>query len=216
MKLITEEVSNVKIITEGKGSSKKLYIEGVFLQGNIKNRNGRMYPVETLAREVNRYNEAFVGKGRALGELGHPDGPTVNLDRVSHKITSLVQEGDNFRGKAQLLNTPMGKIASSLLDEGVMLGVSSRGVGSLKEDRNGCKVVDEDFMLATAADIVADPSAPDAFVSGIMEGKEWIWEGGMLREQIATPTKKRINTLVDERKLQEHKLQLFNDFLTNL
>ena len=216
MKLITEEVSNVKIITEGKGSSKKLYIEGVFLQGNIKNRNGRMYPVETLAREVNRYNEAFVGKGRALGELGHPDGPTVNLDRVSHKITSLVQEGNNFRGKAQLLNTPMGKIASSLLDEGVMLGVSSRGVGSLKEDRNGCKVVGEDFMLATAADIVADPSAPDAFVSGIMEGKEWIWEGGILREQIASQTKKRINTLIDQKRLEEHKLQLFNDFLTNL
>ena len=216
MKLITEEVSNVKIITEGKGSSKKLYIEGVFLQGNIKNRNGRMYPVETLAREVNRYNEAFVGKGRALGELGHPDGPTVNLDRVSHKITSLVQEGDNFKGKAQLLNTPMGKIASSLLDEGVMLGVSSRGVGSLKEDRNGCKVVGEDFMLATAADIVADPSAPDAFVSGIMEGKEWIWEGGILREQIASQTKKRINTLIDQKRLEEHKLQLFNDFLTNL
>ena len=216
MKLITEEVSNVKIITEGKGSSKKLYIEGVFLQGNIKNRNGRMYPVETLAREVNRYNEAFVGKGRALGELGHPDGPTVNLDRVSHKITSLVQEGDNFRGKAQLLNTPMGKIASSLLDEGVMLGVSSRGVGSLKEDRNGCKVVGEDFMLATAADIVADPSAPDAFVSGIMEGKEWIWEGGILREQQAAQTQKRINTLVDQKRLEEKKLELFGDFLTNL
>ena len=216
MKLITEEVSNVKIITEGKGSSKKLYIEGVFLQGNIKNRNGRMYPVETLAREVNRYNEAFVGKGRALGELGHPDGPTVNLDRVSHKITSLVQEGNNFRGKAQLLNTPMGKIASSLLDEGVMLGVSSRGVGSLKEDRDGCKVVGEDFMLATAADIVADPSAPDAFVSGIMEGKEWIWEGGILREQQAAQTQKRINTLVDEKRLEEKKLELFGDFLSNL
>ena len=216
MKLITEEVSNVKIITEGKGSSKKLYIEGVFLQGNIKNRNGRMYPVETLAREVNRYNEAFVGKGRALGELGHPDGPTVNLDRVSHKITSLVQEGNNFRGKAQLLNTPMGKIASSLLDEGVMLGVSSRGVGSLKEDRDGCKVVGEDFMLATAADIVADPSAPDAFVSGIMEGKEWIWEGGILREQQAAQTQKRINTLVDQKRLEEKKLELFGDFLTNL
>ena len=216
MKLITEEVSNVKIITEGKGSNKKLYIEGVFLQGNIKNRNGRMYPVETLAREVNRYNEAFVGKGRALGELGHPDGPTVNLDRVSHKITSLVQEGDNFRGKAQLLNTPMGKIASSLLDEGVMLGVSSRGVGSLKEDRDGCKVVGEDFMLATAADIVADPSAPDAFVSGIMEGKEWIWEGGILREQQAAQTQKRINTLVDQKRLEEKKLELFGDFLTNL
>ena len=216
MKLITEEVSNVKIITEGKGSNKKLYIEGVFLQGNIKNRNGRMYPVETLAREVNRYNEAFVGKGRALGELGHPDGPTVNLDRVSHKITSLVQEGDNFRGKAQLLNTPMGKIASSLLDEGVMLGVSSRGVGSLKEDRDGCKVVGEDFMLATAADIVADPSAPDAFVSGIMEGKEWIWEGGILREQQAARTQKRINTLVDQKRLDEKKLELFGDFLSNL
>ena len=216
MKLITEEVSNVKIITEGKGSNKKLYIEGVFLQGNIKNRNGRMYPVETLAREVNRYNEAFVGKGRALGELGHPDGPTVNLDRVSHKITSLVQEGDNFRGKAQLMNTPMGKIASSLLDEGVMLGVSSRGVGSLKEDRDGCKVVGEDFMLATAADIVADPSAPDAFVSGIMEGKEWIWEGGILREQQAAQTQKRINTLVDQKRLDEKKLELFGDFLSNL
>ena len=216
MKLITEEVASVKFVTEGKGASKKMYIEGVFLQGNIKNRNGRMYPVETLAREVNRYNEAFVGKGRALGELGHPDGPTVNLDRVSHKITSLVQEGDNFRGKAQLLNTPMGKIASSLLDEGVMLGVSSRGVGSLKEDRDGCKVVGEDFMLATAADIVADPSAPDAFVSGIMEGKEWIWEGGILREQLAEKTQKRINTLVDQRKLEEHKLNLFNDFLSNL
>ena len=216
MKLITEEVSNVKIITEGKGSSKKLYIEGVFLQGNIKNRNGRMYPVETLAREVGRYNEAFVNKGRALGELGHPDGPTVNLDRVSHKITSLVQEGDNFKGKAQLLNTPMGKIASSLLDEGVMLGVSSRGVGSLREDRDGCKVVGEDFMLATAADIVADPSAPDAFVSGIMEGKEWIWEGGILREQQAAQTQKRINTLVDQKRLEEKKLELFGDFLSNL
>ena len=216
MKLITEEVSNVKIITEGKGSKKKLYIEGVFLQGNIKNRNGRMYPVETLAKEVGRYNESFVGKGRALGELGHPDGPTVNLDRVSHKITSLVQEGDNFRGKAQLLNTPMGKIASSLLDEGVMLGVSSRGIGSLKEDRDGCKVVGEDFMLATAADIVADPSAPDAFVSGIMEGKEWIWEGGILREQQAAQTQKRINTLVDQKVLEEHKLGLFQDFLSNL
>ena len=216
MKLITEEISSVKFITEGKGAKKKMYIEGVFLQGNIKNRNGRMYPVETLAKEVNRYNEAFVGKGRALGELGHPDGPTVNLDRVSHKITSLVQEGNNFKGKAQLLNTPMGKIASSLLDEGVMLGVSSRGIGSLKEDRDGCKVVGEDFMLATAADIVADPSAPDAFVSGIMEGKEWIWEGGILREQQAAQTKKRINTLVDQKALEEHKLGLFQDFLSNL
>ncbi len=216
MKLITEEISSVKFVTEGKGANKKLYIEGVFLQGDIKNRNGRMYPVDTLSREVGRYNESFVKKGRALGELGHPEGPTVNLDRVSHKITSLVQEGNNFKGKAQILSTPMGKIASSLLDEGVMLGVSSRGVGSLKEDHTGCKVVGEDFQLATAADIVADPSAPDAFVNGIMEGKEWVWEGGILREQLATQTKKRINTLVDQRRLEEHKLNLFNDFLSNL
>ena len=216
MKLITEEVSRVKFIVEGKGAKKKMYIEGVFLQGEIKNRNGRMYPLQTLAKEVGRYNESFVSKGRALGELGHPDGPTVNLDRVSHKITSLVQEGNNFRGKAQLLSTPMGKIAQNLIGEGVTLGVSSRGVGSLKEDLHGCKVVGEDFMLATAADIVADPSAPDAFVSGIMEGKEWIWEGGILREALAQNTQKRINTLVDQRKLEEEKLNLFNDFLSNL
>ena len=215
MKLITEEVSQVKFIVEGKGNAKKMYIEGVFLQGDIKNRNGRMYPVATLSKEVNRYNEAFVNKGRALGELGHPDGPTVNLDRVSHKIVSLEQKGNNFMGKEQLLDTPMGKIAKSLIGEGVTLGVSSRGVGSLREDQ-GCKVVGEDFMLATAADIVADPSAPDAFVSGIMEGKEWVWEGGILREQLAEKTEKRINTLVQQKALEEHKLSLFNDFLANL
>ena len=202
MKLITEEVARVKFIVEGKGAQKKMFFEGTFLQGEIKNRNGRMYPINTLAKEVHRYNESFVKKGRALGELGHPEGPTVNLDRVSHKITSLVQEGNNFKGKAQLLSTPMGKIASNLIGEGVTLGVSSRGVGSLKEDLHGCKVVGEDFMLATAADIVADPSAPDAFVSGIMEGKEWVWEGGILREQLAEKTQKRINTLVDQRKLE--------------
>ena len=216
MKLITEEISSVKFITEGKGAKKRLYIEGVFLQGNLKNRNGRMYPVDTLAKEVERYNESFVAKGRAVGELGHPDGPTVNLDRVSHKITSLRQEGNNFIGKAQLLETPMGKIAKSLINEGVTLGVSSRGIGTLKEDRDGLKVVGEDFQLATAADIVADPSAPDAFVNGIMEGKEWVWEGGTLREQFVDETKKRINTLVDQRALEEHKLNLFNDFLSNL
>ena len=216
MKLITEEISSVKFITEGKCAKKKLYIEGVFLQGNLKNRNGRMYPVDTLAKEVGRYNESFVAKGRALGELGHPDGPTVNLDRVSHKITSLRQEGNNFIGKAQLLETPMGKIAKSLIAEGVTLGVSSRGIGTLKEDRDGIKVVGEDFQLATAADIVADPSAPDAFVNGIMEGKEWVWEGGILREQFVDETKKRINTLVDQKALEEHKINLFNDFLSNL
>jgi hypothetical protein len=216
MKLITEEVTNVNIITEVVGGKKTLNIEGVFLQGEIKNRNGRMYPIDTLAREVNRYNENFVCKGRALGELGHPDGPTVNLDRVSHKITCLTREGNNFRGKAQILETPMGKIAKSLLESGVMLGVSSRGVGSLRMTNEGHKIVGEDFQLATAADIVADPSAPDAFVNGIMEGKEWVWEGGILREQLAERTQKRINTLVDQRMLEEHKLQLFNDFLSNL
>jgi len=216
MRLITEEITNVQIITEGKGAAKKMYIEGVFLQGNIKNRNGRMYPMETLSREVSRYNEEFVKKGRALGELGHPDGPTVNLDRVSHKIVSLTAEGNNFRGKAQILETPMGKIAKSLISEGVMLGVSSRGVGSLRTTNEGHKIVGEDFMLATAADIVADPSAPDAFVQGIMEGKEWVWEGGILREQLAERTQKRINTLVDQRRLEEHKLNLFNEFLSNL
>ena len=216
MKLITEEVSNVKFVTEGKGANKKMYIEGVFLQGNIKNRNGRMYPIETLNREVGRYSESFINKGRALGELGHPDGPTVNLDRVSHKITQLRREGNNYMGKAQLLDTPMGKIAKSLIGEGVTLGVSSRGVGSLQTSNEGYKVVGEDFMLATAADIVADPSAPDAFVSGIMEGKEWIWEGGSLREQLAERTQKRINTLVDQKRLDERKLELFNDFLSNL
>ena len=216
MKLITEEVTNVQIITEGKGSNKRLYIEGVFLQGELKNRNGRMYPITTLSKEVDRYCETFVNKGRALGELGHPDGPTVNLDRVSHKITSLVKEGNNFKGKAQILSTPMGKIASSLLDEGVMLGVSSRGVGSLQTTSEGCKIVGEDFQLATAADIVADPSAPDAFVNGIMEGKEWVWEGGIFREQLAEQSKKRINDLVSQRSLEEHKLDLWNNFLSNL
>ena len=216
MKLITEEISSVKFITEGKGTCKKCYIEGVFLQGDITNRNGRMYPMSTLSREVARYDENFIQKGRALGELGHPDGPTVNLDRVSHKIISLKCEGNNFIGKAQLLDTPMGKIAQSLIKEGVCLGVSSRGVGSLKMTNEGHKIVGEDFMLATAADIVADPSAPDAFVSGIMEGKEWVWEGGILREQLAENTKRRINTLVDQRRLDEHNLNLFNEFISNL
>jgi hypothetical protein len=216
MKLIREEIESVEFIVEERNGKKSLYIEGVFLQGDIKNRNGRMYPMETLRREVARYNENHVQAGRALGELGHPDGPTVNLDRVSHKITSLRESGSNFIGKAKILNTPMGKIAESLISEGVKLGVSSRGVGSLRVSREGINVVGEDFMLATAADIVADPSAPDAFVSGIMEGKEWVWDGGILREKYATKTYKRINTLVDQKKLDEQKLNLFNDFLNNL
>tara|TARA_B100000427_G_scaffold110094_1_gene91255 strand:+ start:2229 stop:2879 length:651 start_codon:yes stop_codon:yes gene_type:complete len=216
MKLIREEIENVEVIVEERNGKKSLYIEGVFLQGDIKNRNGRMYPSETLAKEVSRYNEAFVGKGRALGELGHPDGPTVNLDRVSHKITSLRQEGANFVGRAKILNTPMGSIAKNLLDEGVKLGVSSRGVGSVSMNNEGVNVVGEDFMLATAADIVADPSAPDAFVDGIMEGKDWIWDGGVLREKFATKTYKQINTLASSRELQENKLKLFKEFLGNL
>ncbi len=216
MKLIREEIEQVEVIVENRNGKKNLFIEGVFLQGEIKNRNGRMYPMQTLAREVGRYNENFVEKGRALGELGHPDGPTVNLDRVSHKIVSLKEDGNNFIGKAKILSTPMGKIASNLLGEGVKLGVSSRGVGSLNKTNEGYSVVGEDFTLATAADIVADPSAPDAFVDGIMEGKEWVWDGGIIRERLASKTYKRINTLVDQRKLDEQKLSVFEDFLANL
>ena len=216
MKLIREEIEQVEVIVESRNGKKNLYIEGVFLQSEMKNRNGRMYPKQTLMREVNRYNENFVEKGRALGELGHPDGPTVNLDRVSHKIVSLKEDGNNFIGKAKILSTPMGKIASNLLGEGVKLGVSSRGVGSLSKTNEGYSVVGEDFTLATVADIVADPSAPDAFVDGIMEGKEWVWDGGIIRERLASKTYKRINTLVDQNKLDEQKLSVFQDFLANL
>ena len=217
MKLIREEIESVKFLIEKTKSGKKsMYIEGVFLQGNIKNRNGRMYPMETLRKEVARYNESNIVSGRALGELGHPDGPTVNLDRVSHKIVSLREHGSNFIGKAKILNTPMGNIASSLIDEGVKLGVSSRGIGSLKATREGVNVVGDDFMLATAADIVADPSAPDAFVEGIMEGKEWVWEGSLLRERKAEEIRNSIDKLTVERKLEEQKLNLFNDFLNSI
>ena len=216
MKLIREEIETVEFVTEEKNGKKSLYIEGVFLQGNIKNRNGRMYPMETLAKEVQRYNESNVVTGRALGELGHPDGPTVNLDRVSHKIVSLKESGSNFIGKAKILNTPMGQIASSLIGEGVKLGVSSRGIGSLKPTKEGFNVVGDDFMLATAADIVADPSAPDAFVEGIMEGKEWVWEGTTLRERLAERTKTKIERLAEQKRLEEHKIGLFNEFINSL
>ena len=216
MKLITEEIEQVEFIVEQRNGKKNLYIEGVFLQGNIQNRNGRMYPMETLRKEVARYNESNIVSGRALGELGHPDGPTVNLDRVSHKIVSLKESGSNFIGKAKILNTPMGKIAASLIEEGVKLGVSSRGIGSLKATREGVNIVGDDFMLATAADIVADPSAPDAFVEGIMEGKDWVWDGGILREKLAEKTYAQINTLVDTKQLEENKLFLFDQFLSNL
>ena len=216
MRLIAEEITTVDFICEDSKDGKKNYfIEGVFLQAELKNRNNRMYPLKTLSKEVAKYDENYIQKGRALGELGHPDGPSINLDRVSHKILSLKEDGNNFIGRAKLLDTPMGGIAKNLLDEGVKLGVSSRGMGSIRKEEN-CNVVMDDFMLATAADIVADPSAPDAFVNGIMEGKEWVWEGGILREQLAEKTEKRINTLVDQKRLEEYKLNLFNDFLSNL
>ena len=216
MKLIREEIETVDFIVEEKNGKKSMFIEGIFLQGDICNRNGRMYQMEGLRKEVQRYTENHIDCGRALGELGHPDGPTVNLDRVSHKIVSLRESGTNFIGKAKILSTPMGQIAQSLIGEGVKLGVSSRGIGSLTKTRDGINVVGSDFMLATAADIVADPSAPDAFVEGIMEGKEWIWDGGILREQQAAKTYKHINTLVTTKQLDEQKLDLFNNFLNNL
>jgi len=216
MKLIREEIESVDFIVEERGGKKQMYIEGIFLQGNICNRNGRMYQMEGLRKEVQRYTENHINSGRALGELGHPDGPTVNLDRVSHKIISLKEDGNNFIGKAKILSTPMGNIAKSLIGEGVKLGVSSRGIGSLKQTREGVNIVGDDFMLATAADIVADPSAPDAFVEGIMEGKDWVWDGGVLREQTAKKTYKQINTLVTQGQLDEKKLDLFNNFLNNL
>ena len=216
MKLIREEIEKVEVITEEKNGKKLLYIQGPFLQTEQQNRNGRVYRLNVMEREVKRYTDQYISKGRALGELGHPEGPTINLDRVSHKIVSLEQKGNDFIGKAQILSTPMGKIAESLLNEGVTLGVSSRGIGSLRPTKEGYSEVGEDFMLATAADIVADPSAPDAFVSGIMEGKEWVWDGGVLREKLAAKTYKTINTLVDQKRLDEHKLNLFNEFLNNL
>ena len=217
MKLIREEIEDVKILTESRNGRKSLYIEGIFLQGNIKNRNGRMYPMETLQKEVGRYIKEQVKEGRAVGELGHPDSPTVNLDRVSHKIISLRESGSNFIGKAKILeSTPMGKIASGLLSEGVKLGVSSRGIGSLKPTKEGFNVVSDDFMLATAADIVADPSAPDAFVEGVMEGKEWVWEGTILKERKAEEVKSAIDTLAGKKRLEEHKIDLFNEFINSL
>ena len=215
MKLISEEIESVDILTEEKDGKKTLYIQGPFLQAEVVNRNKRCYPINTMMNEVKRYNEAFVSKGRALGELGHPDGPQINLDRVSHKIVALTQEGNNFIGKAQILSTPMGKIAESLLADGVKLGVSSRGMGSIV-NREGVSYVGEDFMLATAADIVAAPSAPDAFVDGVMEGKEWVWEGSVLREKKTEAIKKEINTLVDSRTLEENRLRLFQKFLSDL
>ena len=215
MKLIREEIEKVEVLTEETNGKKNLFIKGIFLQAEQVNRNGRVYRMPVMEREVKRYSEQYVKKGRALGELGHPDGPTVNLDRVSHKITELYRDGNNFVGKAQILSTPMGKIAESLLKDGVTLGVSSRGIGSLRQTKEGYSEVGEDFMLATAADIVADPSAPDAFVQGIMEGVEWVWNNGILEQKVSN-FQKRINTLIDQKALEENKIRLFNDFLNSL
>ena len=213
MKLIREEVEAVEVLYENNNGKKTFYIQGPFLQGDIKNRNGRIYESKIPAKEVQRYNENYIDKNRAMGELGHPDGPTVNLDRVSHKITSLKQEGSNFIGKAKILETPMGRIAGALLNDGVTLGVSSRGMGSLV-NRNGTNYVGEDFMLATAADIVADPSAPDAFVQGIMEGKEWVWDNGLLKERDVAASKARLDS-VSASQLNEAILDEFYNLLVN-
>ena len=214
MRLIAEELTDVQFLTEEKEGKKNYFIEGIFLQAELKNRNGRMYPQKTLAREVAKYDESYIKSGRALGELGHPDGPSINLDRVSHKIQSLKEDGNNFIGRAKILDTPNGKIAKSLLDEGVRLGVSSRGMGSIKKESN-CNIVCDDFMLATAADIVADPSAPDAFVNGIMEGKEWIWSGSGVSEQRLETIKDRINS-ASRTQLAERNVSAFDAFLKSL
>jgi hypothetical protein len=214
MKLITEQIEDVKILTEEKDGKKLLYIEGVFLQSELKNRNGRVYPFEVLNREVERYTEEYVKPKRALGELGHPDGPTINLDRVSHRIVSLHAEGHNFIGKAQILDTPMGNIAKSLLGEGVQLGVSSRGMGSI-DKREDISIVRDDFFLTTAADIVADPSAPDAFVNGIMEGKEWIWDNGILKEAKVDKYRRYMDEAT-RHTMEERTLKVFEDFLRKL
>ena len=214
MKLISEEIQDAEYLVEDVGGKKNYKIKGVFLQSDIKNRNGRVYPKQIMMKEVNRYQKEFVEKKRAFGELGHPDGPTVNLERVSHMITNLQQDGSNFIGEAKIMNTPYGKIVKGLIDEGAQLGVSSRGMGSL-EQRNGANYVKNDFMLATAADIVADPSAPDAFVQGIMESKEWVWDNGRLVERDVEAWRKEIRS-ASTRKLEEKKLEIFENFLKNL
>lgn len=214
MKLIREEVSDAEYIVEENNGKKEYKIKGIFLQSDIKNRNGRVYPNDILMKEVKRYNAEFVNKNRAFGELGHPDGPTVNLERVSHMIKKLYPEGKNFIGEAKIMDTPYGKIVKNLIDEGAKLGVSSRGMGSI-ESKMGSNYVGKDFYLATAADIVADPSAPDAFVEGIMEGKEWVWNNGVLVEQDVAAWKKE---LIKTKKIEmaEKKAQIFEDFLRKI
>ena len=215
MRLITEQNNDIEVLTEDKDGKQATYIKGIFLQTEITNRNGRMYRFDSMNREVSKYNEEFIQRGRALGELGHPEGPTVNLDRVSHKIVELYPEGKNFIGKAKLLETPMGKIAKNLLEEGVQLGVSSRGLGSLKKE-GSLQVVADDFILSTAADIVADPSAPDAFVEGIMEGKEWALVDGKIKEAQIEAIKSSLDNAPSPQELQERKISAFETFLRSL
>jgi len=215
MKLIKEVFEQNKIIVEDNNGKKNLYLEGVFLQAEVKNRNGRMYPEATMDKEVNRYIKEYVEKNRAYGELGHPDTPSINLDRVSHIITSLKKEGTNYIGRAKILETPMGNIAKGLLDGGAQLGVSSRAMGSLKTGKDGVQVVQDDFMLSTAADIVADPSAPDAYVSGIMEGKEWTFVDGKFVEKDIEEAQRFIRK-ASSRQLEEAKIRAFEDFLSKI
>ena len=214
MKLITEVNESIKVLEEQFNGEKRYFIEGIFLQAEKKNRNGRVYPKETLKKEVRKYNKEFVEQNRAFGELGHPDGPTVNLERVSHMITELYEDGDNFIGKAKIMTTPYGKIVGNLLADGAKLGVSSRGMGSL-EEKGGANIVQDDFTLATAADIVADPSAPDAFVNGIMEGKEWVWDNGVLQEVQIDKYHRSIKK-ASSRDLSEAKVRAFKDFISRL
>lgn len=216
MKLITEECRQLQYISEETNGKKQLFIEGVFLQSEVKNKNGRIYPHKILTREVERYNKDYIDTKRAYGELGHPEGPVINLERVSHMITDLKEQGSDFVGKAKIMSeTPYGKIVSSLLDEGAQLGVSSRGMGSLKKNKEGASVVQDDFFLATAADIVADPSAPNAFVEGIMEHREWIWEGGIFKEADLEKAKKDIGNS-NKRERETKILNLWNDLFSKL
>jgi hypothetical protein len=214
MKLICEVNENIEILTEESGGGKSYFIEGTFLQGDIKNRNGRVYEFKMLKDKVNQYRKEFVEQKRAFGELGHPEGPTINLERVSHMIVELAPDGKNFYGKAKIMDTPYGKIVKNLMDEGAKLGVSSRGVGSL-EEKNGANYVKDDFRLSTAADIVADPSAPDAFVRGVMEGKEWIYENGLLVAREIDEIRENIRK-TSSRKLEEEMVKAFQTFINKL
>ena len=215
MRLICEQLEDVEFICEGTGKAKNYFIEGVFMQANVKNRNGRLYPKDILQKEAKRYEKNYINQNRAFGELGHPEGPTVNLERVSHIITELKEDGNDFRGRAKIMDTPYGKIVKNLIDEGARLGVSSRGMGSLKPMGRNCSQVQDDFYLATAADIVADPSAPAAFVNGIMEGKEWIWDNGILGEHQIARIEKEMK-ITSQKQLDEYQLKAFDQFMSSL